>query len=78
MDTTQLESLEVRIDSPALRARARTFVDLELVKPSKSNWESWADIQSCHSLVMVLNATSGLTRTELNYSGISPFDEARS
>lgn len=65
VETTQMESL-VRVESPAPRARGRTLVDLELVKPSRSNWESWVHIRACHSLVMVLNATSGLTRTELN------------
>jgi hypothetical protein len=54
VETTQMESL-VRVESPAPRARGRTLVDLELVKPSRSNWESWVHIRACHSLVMVLN-----------------------
>ena len=60
------EPVEVRVDAAVLAEESLTLADLDLLPSSLTSPSSWLKLQSSHSVVMVVDATSVITRTELN------------
>lgn len=58
--------VEVRVNAKVLADESLTLADLDLLPSSLTSPTSWLRLQSCHSVVMVVDATSIITRTELN------------
>lgn len=59
-------AVKVCVGSAALRELSLEIFDLEPAKESLSSDEGWAQVQSCHGVVSAVDATSGITRTELD------------
>jgi hypothetical protein len=56
----------VCVGSHVLRELSLEILDLRRAKASLASREDWMDIQSCHAVIMVVDAPSMITRTELD------------